>query len=130
MPRADGPRRCAARVESVGSLDRTPTRRRRLRVTAPRESRALPRARVRARLAFASVSGIVGFPSRFPFSTRTSIGGGSDPLVFFRFLNRHGCVLFRDLGRSFLKKMTGTRGCFPGGYSDFLVFYLWVCNVQ
>ena len=46
-----------------------------LRVTLSRDSRALPRARARGSRLARSVSGIVGFPSRFPFSRRTSSGG-------------------------------------------------------
>ena len=91
---------------------------------------SLPRARVvhcRASRAFARVSrtrrsagsSVFQVVFRFP-----SIGGGPDPLGVFRFLNRHGCVLFRDLGRSFLKKMSATRGCFSRGLFGFFGFLL------
>ena len=131
MPRSechgtDGPRRCAARVESVGSLDRTPRRRRRrrLRVTAPRESRALPRvSRVRARLAYASVSGIVGFPSRFPFSLdwgRARPSGGF-PVPEPSWM----CTFSRSRSVFFEKDVRDTRVFFPGAIR---IFWFFTCG--
>ena len=131
--------RCAARDEPVGSLDRTSARRRRPRVVVvvlSRESRTAARlvtvgARVKAH---ASVSGIVGFPSRFPFSCANLDGGGktTDPVVFSEVPEPPRVCTFSleisvglFLSCFFLKKMSGTRGFFPGGSSDFLVLYFY-----
>ena len=75
-----------------------------LRVTLSRESRALPRARVRAWFA----SRAFGqrdrrFSKSFSvFPANLEDGAGPSLLGFLGVVNRHGRVLFRDLGRSFL----------------------------
>ena len=109
-----------------------------LRVTLSRESRALPRARACAWFA----SRAFGQRDR-RFSKSFSVfpatledGAGLSLLGFVGVVNRHGRVLFRDLGRSFLcffeKGRLSHAGFLPGGYSDFWFYTcigLWICNV-
>jgi hypothetical protein len=108
-----------------------------LRVTLSRESRALPRARAWfASRAFGQrdrrfSKSFSVFPANLEWGAGLSLSG------FFGVVNRHGRVLFRDLGRSFLcffekERCLSHAGFWPGGYSDFWFYTfigLWICNV-